>query len=365
MSKVSVIVPTYNRLGRLKQVLAALERQTVPLDQFEVVVVCDGATDGTDAFLRELKTPLQLNAVIQPNGGPASARNNGVAHATGELVLFVDDDVVAAPELIEEHLRVHAESANDRVVLGPMLTPRNFRMLPWVRWEQDRLYEQYDAMQRGDWAPTARQFYTGNSSVPRVHIVEAGGFDERFRRAEDVELAYRLADRGLEFVFNADAIGYHYAERSFRSWMATPYDYGRNDVVFAREKGQEWLADVAAHEFQGRHRLIRFLVRCCVGRALPTTLTLGALRLAAQASNALGLERLSQGAYSGLFNLRYYQGFADELGGREQFMTRFFPRTDHDNGSQALAAAQEPPPAHGAYRRVDLDAGDRSSGGKV
>lgn len=365
MSKVSVIVPTYNRLGRLKHVLAALERQSVPLDQFEVVVVCDGATDGTDAFLKDLKTPLQLKAVIQPNGGPASARNNGVAHATGELVLFVDDDVVATPELLAEHLRIHAESAKERVVLGPMLTPQDFRMSPWVRWEQDRLLEQYSAMQQGDWEPTARQFYTGNSSVPRSRIVEAGGFDDRFRRAEDVELAYRLAERGLEFVFNADAIGYHYAERSFRSWMATPYDYGRNDVVFAREKGQQWLTEAAAREFQERHGLIRFLVRCCVGRALPTMVTLGALRLAAQAGNSLGLERFSQGAYSGLFNLRYYQGFADELGGREQFMTRFFRRAGQDKVSPALAAAQERQSSHGAYQEVDLDADDRRSGGEV
>lgn len=324
MPRVSIVVPTYNRLNRLKHVLGALERQTVPRDRFDVIVVCDGATDGTAEYLKSLETPLRLTPVLQANGGPASARNNGVAHASGELVLFVDDDVVATPDLVAEHLRCHDQSAEQLVVLGPMLTPDDFAMLPWVRWEQDRLVEQYTAMQEGQWQPTARQFYTGNSSLPRAQIIAAGGFDERFRRAEDVELAYRLADRGLRFTFNANAIGYHYAERSFRSWLATPYDYGRNDVVFAAEKGQQWLSEVTAREFEDRHVLIRSLVRICVGRTLLSSITLGALRLAAAVGGALGLERISQGAYSGLFNLRYYQGVADELGGREQFVARFF-----------------------------------------
>jgi len=68
-------------------------------------------------------------------------------------------------------------------------------MVPWVRWEQEMLMKQYKALLRKDWPATARQFYTGNASVRRSHIVAAGGFDEGFRRAEDVELAYRLDKR--------------------------------------------------------------------------------------------------------------------------------------------------------------------------
>ena len=58
------------------------------------------------------------------------------------------------------------------------------------------LAKQYEAMDRGVYGATARQFYTGNASVARRHVIAAGGFDTSFRRAEDVELAYRLADRG-------------------------------------------------------------------------------------------------------------------------------------------------------------------------
>ena len=314
----SIVIPTYNRLDRLRRVLGALERQTTPTP-FEVVVVSDGSTDDTNTFLSETAHQLRIVPVIQPNQGVAAARNHGVRRASGRLVLFLDDDVVPAPELVARHLALHNSGDATLIVLGPMLTPADFKMAPWVRWEQDALDKQYQAMQRGDWEPTARQFYTGNTSLVRQQILEAGGFDERFRRAEDVELAYRLADRGMHFVFEPRAIGWHYAERSFASWISTPYAYGRNDVIFTRDKGQQWLLPTVLREFHERHRLVRAVVHLCLGRQLLSAAAIRALRGTALIAERLGVEPVGRMSYSGIFNLRYYQGAADELGGRDQF----------------------------------------------
>jgi glycosyltransferase involved in cell wall biosynthesis len=323
MIKISVIVPTYNRLERLQRVLAGLAQQTYPLDQFEVVVVSDGASDGTNDYLQKLTgtkaTPLNLHPVLQQNQGVAAARNNGIQQAQGEYVLFVDDDVVPEPQLIAEHLHWHDKHDDDVVVLGPMLTPPQFNMHPWVLWEQAMLEKQYQAMLAKAWDPTARQFYTGNTSLARHHIVEAGGFDASFRRAEDVELAYRLSDRGLRFVFNYQAVGYHYAERSFPSWIAIPYAYGRNDVVFTYEKGQSWLLPTIWTEFHGRHALVRGLTALCLDRPLLGKTAVFTLKQVAALAHLAGQERVAGMAYSGIFNLRHYQGIADELGGRDLF----------------------------------------------
>lgn len=318
--QLSIVIPTYNRLPRLQRVLAALHQQTVAPERFEVVVVSDGSTDGTDAYLHGAHTPFRLIPVCQPNRGVAAARNAGVAHARGELVLFLDDDVVPAPQLVAEHLHQHAIHGENIVLLGPMLTPPDFTLQPWVQWEQAMLTKHYAAMQQGCWTPTPRQFYTGNASLRRRHILEAGGFNEAFRRAEDVELAYRLEDRGLRFVFHPDAIGYHYAERSFKSWLATPYAYGRNDVRFTRDCGQRWLLPVIFQEFHDRNALIRALVRQCLDRSARSTATVAALRWLAAGGARCGLHTLARHAYSGIFNLRYYQGIADELGGRDAFL---------------------------------------------
>jgi GT2 family glycosyltransferase len=322
MLRVSVILPTHNRLDRLKRVLAGLEHQSYALDDFEVIVVSDGSSDGTDAYLAALKTPLHFRSVTQPNQGVAAARNNGLKHATGELVLFIDDDVVPTPQLIAEHVRIHAEQADDVIVLGPMLTPDNFVMSPWVRWEQAMLAKQYRAMLSGKYQPSARQFYTGNTSLARAHLIAAGGFDANFRRAEDVELAYRLAQRSLRFIFNPDAIGYHYAERSFRSWLEIAYVYGRNDVIFTRDKHQHWLLPEVLKEFQDRNPLVKLLVRLCLDHDILSKCTLAWLRLVAYLGDRLGRERLVKTAHSGMFNLRYYQGVADEMGGRKRFFAQ-------------------------------------------
>ncbi len=97
---VSVVVPTYNRLNRLKHVLSALEQQQFPTEDYEVVVVSDGSSDGTDTYLDALPSGSHVRWFSQANRGPAAARNLGISKATGEFIVFVDDDVVASPTLI-------------------------------------------------------------------------------------------------------------------------------------------------------------------------------------------------------------------------------------------------------------------------
>jgi len=319
MLRLSVVIPTFNRLASLQRTLAGLEHQTFPRAEFEIVVVSDGSCDGTNEFLRAQNN---LGAVIQENQGVAAARNAGIARASGEIVLFVDDDVMPTPQLIAEHLATHARHRDDVIVLCPMLTPRDFKMASWVRLEQAMLEKQYADMSAGKWHATARQFYTGNTSLLRRHVVQAGGFDPSFRRAEDVELAYRLAARGLKFVFNAHAIGYHYADRSFKSWFDIPYTYGRNDVIFTRDKNQTWLLPTVFDEFRKRNPLIRALAHACLDHSRASARAITLLKFAAQCGDRCNLAALPRVSFSGIFNLRYYQGVADELGGRAKFFAR-------------------------------------------
>lgn len=316
MVTVSIIIPTYNRLPRLKQVIAAVEQQTYPLDEVEVIVVSDGSTDGTHEYLSTLRTPLKLRFVAQANAGPAAARNNGIRNASGDYVLFIDDDVVPSPQLLAEHMRCHAGQTN-LVVLGPMLNPPDFNFSAWVAWEQAMLIKQYEALQSGDWEPTPRQFYTGNTSLSRQILIDSGGFDERFRRAEDIELAYRLEKLHVQFTFSINAVGYHYADRSFTSWLQIPYSYGRYDVVFSNEQ-DAYIMDFINEEFGHRNLLTRLTVRLCLDRPQTSNRVQEVARWTAEKSYPLGAlgKLLSRVAYSVIFNLRYYQGIADELGGR-------------------------------------------------
>lgn len=310
---ISVVIPTYNRLPQLKRTLDGLAGQVGLGEPLEVVVVSDGATDHTDEWLRSSSVPLPLIAISQPNTGPAAARNRGVDEATGDIVLFVDDDVIPAPDLVAVHLRHHSPD-DELVVIGPMNTPDEADMLPWVRWEQRKLAEQYEAMQRGDWEPTPRQFYTANASLARRHIIAAGGFDPCFRRAEDVELAYRLADRGLRFVFVPEASVVHDAERSFDAWRANARAYGRNDVIIGRDQGRRWLLDTITAEFHLRHPLVRALTRLSLRHERVRRALISIVAQTTRFASRIGPTTVAEASLSALYNLEYYQAMADEYG---------------------------------------------------
>jgi GT2 family glycosyltransferase len=310
---VTVVVPTHRRPASLLRVLGALRRQDVAVGTFEVVVVCDGLQDPSLTTLRDNDAfAFPMLVVEQRNQGPAAARNRGVGLARGDLIVFLDDDVIPSPGLIRAHLAAHGD-ATDLVVIGPLLPPPGYGP-PWIRCEGRTLQEQYRAMTAGEWKATYRQFYTGNASVLRGAVLAAGGFDETFRRAEDVELAFRLHNQGARFHFAADAHVEHLAQRSYRSWLDIGYRYGEADVRMGRDRRRNPLLETAGLEFYERHPITRRLVMLSLtvpatGRAVgvaaqPLSLLLARLGLAATADRLL----------AGVFNLAYWRGVADELG---------------------------------------------------
>lgn len=91
---ISVIIPTYNKVGHLELTLSCLGKQDLPSEVYEVIVINDGSTDGTEDFLRRQKVDYNLRSFHQPNYGQAIARNFGLRQANGELVVFIDDDLL-------------------------------------------------------------------------------------------------------------------------------------------------------------------------------------------------------------------------------------------------------------------------------
>lgn len=209
--ELSVILCTYNRRPVLARCLDALERQTAA-GRFEVVCVDDGSTDGTAEHLDCRTTPFPLRVLHQPNGGLAAARNTAIAAARGRLLLLINDDTIAFPDLVEEHLAAHAALGGRKAsVLG------TFEQFPdrldgaLTRYlERSCHVFSYAAMTPGatyGW----NRFWTANVSVPAEALRAAGGFDESFRHYgfEDTDLAYRLEEQGYGVLFHPDARAHH------------------------------------------------------------------------------------------------------------------------------------------------------------
>lgn len=314
LPSVSVVVPTYNRRDRLERVVIALQAQDYPADKVDIIVVLDGCTDDSRPMLERLarRGGPRLVVIEQPSSGPSVARNRGAAAATGDLLVFIDDDVVAAPRVLLEHALAHGRRSG-LVTIGTMMPPPDFDRPVWVRWEEQMLLRQYRAMQEGRYRATFRQFFSGNCAMARRSFTAAGGFDPEFRRAEDIELAFRLARLGLTFAFLPRAEAHHYAHRPFRAWAACHYAYGYNDVVMERQRGLPGHIATIHKEFRARQRPIRWLCRAVLDRRHAQEAADRFFLGMAEATATLRLPRLAAMSLSCISNYRYWQGFNDGL----------------------------------------------------
>jgi GT2 family glycosyltransferase len=338
-SAISIIIPTYNRCESLRATLRGLIGQSCAPERFEVLVISDGSTDGTAELCRTLDARFSLRYYEQEHEGPAAARNLGVRAARAPLVLFIDDDVVPDAQLVAEHVRLLSEHP-DAVIIGPLLIPPGTRFQPWVLWEGERLAAQYEAMRQGRWKPSPSQFYTGNASVSRAAVLEAGGFDQTYLRAEDVELAFRLRDRGMRFVFAPQARGWHYARRSYHAWERAAWLYGEGDARMFQQQGRLDILGRVRDGYWVRRKPIQRLSRLCVGRPVmlaPIVRVCGGLAVGASTlPRAIGYP-VSSAALSIIFNLCYLESLARAIG-----YTRLWDYIDGRCSAVELLAPVEP-----------------------
>jgi glycosyltransferase involved in cell wall biosynthesis len=314
----SVIVATYNRSALLQKLLASLAKQDIGPAAFELIIVDDGSQDDTPAFLESVRLPFKFRHKSQANQGPAAARNEAIADAKSDLIVSLDDDVMAAPDLLRQHIRAH-QGKERLAAMGVMLVPPEKQLRPWLQWEAVTLDKQYQQLRRGDWGATPRQFYTANASFGRREAIYAGLFDTSFRRAEDIEFAYRLQDQGGTFQFLPNAVVHHDPNRTYTEWLRVPLQYGHYDVIMGRDKGRRSVLMHAAWDYSRRRTALKVAAHALIGRRrLVRGFNATAAAIASGAS-ALSMPRISRAAYSAIFNLQYWQGLSEGLGSRQAF----------------------------------------------
>jgi glycosyltransferase involved in cell wall biosynthesis len=203
---VSVVIPTYNRRPILEKCLLALERQQAcpEIDRYEVVVVDDGSTDGTPDWLRgEAVRFPHVRLIEQSHGGPAEGRNRGVDHAHGDVIVFIDSDLVVTDSFLSCHassLVRSWEARGDRLCFtyGAVINTANFEQPTAERHKLRDL----------SWA----YFATGNVAIAKEVLQRVGLFDTGFRLYgwEDLELGERLRRTGVQLIKCPAAVGYHW-----------------------------------------------------------------------------------------------------------------------------------------------------------
>lgn len=232
----SVVIPTRNRRVSVLRALSALSTQTLSRDRYEVIVAIDRSSDGTAEALAEFAAPYALRTIASPAPGRAATCNAGAHAATGELLIFLDDDMEAAAGLLEAHRREHPP-ASRRGVVGAVPVTIEPDAPPVVVYIGEKFNRHLERLARTGYQMTFRDFYSGNFSIARDLFLRVGGFDEDFRiyGNEDGELALRLLDARVEICYSSAALARQHYEKDFAALAHDNVAKGRTAVLLSRK----------------------------------------------------------------------------------------------------------------------------------
>ncbi|TDJ69630.1 MAG: glycosyltransferase [Planctomycetota bacterium] len=209
--QLTVLLACHERKDALMECLEGFSRQLLPPGTFELIVIDDGSTDGTAELARDLQLPVPYRFLEQEQAGAGAARNRGLPHVRGALVLFVNDDTIPFPDTVQRHLEAHRELADEQaVVLGTFEQPpeecaknltrlleRTSYVFAYIEFERERELE-------------GKYFYTCNASLSTEAVRRVGGFDESFAcYGEDTDYGVRLEELGYRLHFRPEARSIH------------------------------------------------------------------------------------------------------------------------------------------------------------
>ena len=242
---VSIVIPTYNRRPILEKCLIALEKQILNknVGEYEVIVVDDRSTDGTNTWIKRNKDNLKHVVLYeQEHGGAALGRNLGVIKSKYETIIFIDSDLVVLENFINSHvdklLFYFKKNNNKCFTYGSVINTSNFQN------PQSEFYKISDI--------SFAYFATGNVAIPKTLLLSVGLFDTSFSLYgwEDLELGERLRKIGTKLIKCPRAVGFH--------WHP-PFDCNQIDSLIKQEKERAKMAIV----FFKKHPnlVVRFMIQ--------------------------------------------------------------------------------------------------------
>ena len=202
---VSIVIPTYNRKPILIKCLHALENQKLNklIDSYEIIVVDDGSTDGTTEWIKENQRDLPHVVLYeQEHGGPALGRNLGVLKSAGDVIIFIDSDLVVVNNFIINHVsklnKYWIKKNKKCFTYGSVINTSNF---------QNPLSEDSKITDI-----SFAYFATGNVAISKELLLDVGLFDTSFSLYgwEDLELGERLKKIGVKLIKCPEAKGFHW-----------------------------------------------------------------------------------------------------------------------------------------------------------
>lgn len=234
----SVVIPTRDRPALLASALEALREQRWPFDSFEVIVVDDGSR--TPVSLPEFD--LQVKLVRQHHKGPAAARNLGSQHASGEFLIFMDDDCLPGPNWLGEYAEALTQRPDTALGGDIGISDEANRYLQVSEWIVNAALRHFDCRPGGGFF-----LRSANLAVPAALFRQVGQFDPAFHVSEDREFLDRWLWRGYAAAALPTAWVLHQRPMDLVGFWRTHFRYGRGAYRFhelrSRRRSGRWNRD--------------------------------------------------------------------------------------------------------------------------
>jgi len=223
----SIIVPTFNRANEVRELIGSFQNQTLPHNQFEVLLVDDGSDDDTPERVKQFmpQADFRIRLLQHQHEGPGPARNFGMAQAEGEFFLFIDSDCIADRHWLERIAQA-VEQEQPQAFGGPDGVLPEFTPLQKAIDYSMTSFLTTGGM-RGHSKKRLAKFYPRSFNMG-IHysIFENLGGMNNLRHGQDLEFSRRIVASGAKVIYVPDAIVYHKRRTSLRKFFRQMFNWG-------------------------------------------------------------------------------------------------------------------------------------------
>lgn len=205
----AVVMPYYKNAATLARCLTSFANQSCAQAK-QIVVVDDGDEPEAEAIVKGLDLPVPIVVLRSFRQGQAQATNMAIAHCEGDWILLTCADIIATPNLLATHIKAHAQAPGAVGVIGHIDYAPWLQMTPLMQFmAQPGMQFDFAGIRDAARAP-GTALYAPNFSAPKRAIIDVGLFDANFAYGyQDTDLGLRLAQAGLPFVYEAEALVWH------------------------------------------------------------------------------------------------------------------------------------------------------------
>jgi len=268
--KTSVIIPSYDPTKKLSVTLESLKEQFSFIDELIVIVDNDIYGDFLKSLEEKYSPVINIKIFPQANAGRARSRNRGVELSTGDLIIFLDDDMLVEGRLIEKHISYH--SKNKGVIVSgngyrnPIDATSHFgKFLIEMEngWKEQ-------SPEIGEITFKAFNFTACNMSLPKICFEQLNGFDPRFKDGEDFDFAVRAINSGIPILYDRSLLAWHNDWPEIDTFIRRQNEYtsAKNEIAKAHPKYLKHFPNLITSQANSGKKFLASIVRGTIAKSV-------------------------------------------------------------------------------------------------